>query len=75
MISGFFVKIALIPFDILDHEVFASEFYMVGEMIDKLIITWKRVRVVTDERNSPHSPNRVPLSGEKSARTLCTFAQ
>ena len=36
------MKIALIPLDVLDHEILASELNMVGEMIDELIIAWKQ---------------------------------
>ena len=42
LVGRVFVKIALIPLDILDHKILASELNMVGEMIDELIIAWKQ---------------------------------
>jgi hypothetical protein len=66
------VEISLIPLDILDHKVFAGELYVVGEMIDKLVVTCKiqSFKVAACFHNFLHLPKRVPLSGEKSARTL-----
>jgi hypothetical protein len=43
LVGRVFVKIALIPLDILDHKILASELNMVGEMIDELIIAWKQL--------------------------------
>lgn len=70
------MEFPLISLDVLYHEVLAGELYVVGEVVYQLVITCAGIEV--NDRtytNNLHLPNRVPLSGENSARTLCTFAQ
>ena len=76
LVSRVLVEFTLISLDIFDHKVLAGELYVVGKVVYKLVVAWEYIErnCRTNTYNS-RLPKRVPLSGENSARTLCTFDQ
>jgi hypothetical protein len=76
LVGRVLVEFTLISLDVLDHKVLTGELYVVGKVVYKLVVTCECIeRNCRTHTKNLRLPNRVPLSGENSARTLCTFDQ